>query len=311
MPEPSTRLLTYAQHKVHPQVRAWLGDEAVARNLTEELDGDLERLESDALATEFRHHCPVAGADAEDYKNRLLNVGGLELLVGIRFLGLDLAKPFVDVMYTSEPTLTPGQLARVQDAVRKDFSPFQPKRTRFYCPSHLPRFSADGDKRLLAAPLGVMLARADADARVTLRRASSLEFYPEYAAAYRELHEARPGLRDVLRVESAEDMQGYLEAGHLFEVFVDDVWAGVTAVFRDVDAGIGGFCVAEIVLASAFRGRGFGPSVQRGLAAGLLEGDAKPGELLFGTVGEANVPARRTAQRAGRLDVGGHVWVPL
>lgn len=305
------RLLGYARHKVHPQVRAWLGDEAVEQNLSEELESDLERLRNDELAAEFQRYCPVAGAGADDYKNRLLRAEGLELLTGIRFLGLDLGKPFVDVMYLSEPTLTPERLSQAQDAVRTEYAVFRPQRTRFYCPSHGPRYSAEGDKRLLVAPLGVMVSSAQADPHVTLRRASSLTFYPEYAAVYDELYAEHPELGDVVRVESEADMQGYLGAGHLFEIFVDDAWAGVTAVFRDANAGVGGFCVAETVLAGTFRGRGLGSAVQAGLAAGLLEGGAGPGDLLFGTIGEANLPARRAAEKAGRLDLGGHVWVPL
>ncbi len=62
------RLLAYAQYKVHPLVRTWLDAETGEANLWSELEGALERLYSDALAAEFRHHCRVAGARAEDYK---------------------------------------------------------------------------------------------------------------------------------------------------------------------------------------------------------------------------------------------------
>ena len=306
-----TRLLRYARHRVHPQVRAWLGDEAVERNLIEELEGDLERLRSDTLAAEFQGYCPVDGAETDNYKNRVLEVGGLELLTGIRFLGGDLTRPFVDVLYASEPTLTPEQLEGVQHAVRAEYAVFRPERSRFYCPSQGPRYSATGDKRLLVAPLGVMVSSTDADPRVTLRRAESLAFYSRYTAVYDELYAERPELREVVRVEGEDDMQEYLGAGHLFEMFVGDVWAGVAAVYRDVNAGVGGFCVGEVVLAGAFRGKGWGSAVQGGLARRLLEGGARPGELLFGTLGETNVPARRAAEKAGRIDVGGHVWVWL
>jgi len=135
------RLLAYAQHKVHPLVWTWLSAETVEANLRGELEEDLERLHSDALAAEFAHYCPVAGARAEDYKNRLLNVGGLELLTGIRFLGGDLAQPFVDVMYQNEAVLTSEHLGAAQNAIRQEYAVFRPVRTRFYVPSHLRRFS--------------------------------------------------------------------------------------------------------------------------------------------------------------------------
>lgn len=114
----TNRLLRYARHKVHPLVRRWTRAETLETNLRSELEEHLERLHSDALAADFQNHCPVAGAGAEDYKNRLLNVGGLELLTGIRFLGLGLNQPFVDVMYGSRPVWTLGQLSAVRDVIR-------------------------------------------------------------------------------------------------------------------------------------------------------------------------------------------------
>lgn len=307
------RLLTYAEHKVHPQARTWLGAETITANLRRELEGDLERLHSDALAAEFRHYCPVEGASADDYKNRLLSVGGLELLTGIRFLGLDMDQPFVDVVYQSEAVLTPEQLSATQDAIRREFAVFRPKRTRFYVPSGLPRFSADGDKRLIAAPLRMMLAQPAPETldRVQVRGATSLTFYSEYAAIYGELYAERPELRAVARAESEADMQGYLKSGLLLEVFVEEAWAGVSAVYEDVNTGLSGLCVGEIVLAKAFRGQGLGSAVQRRLASQLLHQGTEPTTLLFGTIGEVNVRARRAAARAGRVDLGGQVWVSL
>ena len=307
------RFLGYAQAKVHPQVRTWLSAETVEKNLLKELDEDLERFQSDALAARFQHYCPVTGAEADEYKNRVIKVGRFTLLTGIRFLALDMTRPFVDVMYSSEAVLSPEQLSAVKDAIRKAFRVFQPKRIRFYNPSHLPRFSADGDKRLLAAPLEVMLAQPEPETlrRVSLKRATSLAFYADYEAVYRELQAEHPELGEVVSLETPEDMQTYLDEGHVFEIFVDNRRAGVTAVYKDVQTGLNGFCVAEIVLAKAFRAQGFGSAVQRRLASELVKSGVGENALLFGTIGEANIPARRTAQRAGRIDLGGHVWTPL
>lgn len=307
------RFLAYAQNKVHPQAREWLSAETIQANLLRELDGELEPFESDALAAEFKHHCPVVGAEADEYKNRVIEVGGLTLLTGIRFLALDMQKPFIDVLYSSEATPTPRQLSAVKKAIREAFSVFQPKRIRFYNPSHLSRLSEKGDKRLLAAPLGVMLAQPEPETldRMSLKRATSLAFYADYEAVYEELHAEHPELREVVSLETQEDMQTYLGDGYVFEIFVDRQWAGVTAVDKDVQTGLSGLYVMEIVLAGAFRAQGFGSAVQRRLAAELVGNGVSEDVLLFGTIGEANVPARRTAERAGRVDLGGHVWVTL
>lgn len=307
------RLLGYAQHNVHPQVRIWSDAQTITANLRQNLEGDLGRLESDALAAEFQHHCPVAGASAADYKNRLLRVAGLELLTGVRFRSLDLAQPFVDVIYQSEPVLSLDQLGAVQAALRLEYAVFKPKRLRFYQASHRPPLPGDGDKRLLAAPLRVMLEQPSPKTlpRVHLKEAAGLSFYPDYAAIYAQLHAEHPELIPVARVESEDDLRGYQEGGNLFEILVDSLWAGVCAVFHDTDSGVSGFCFGEIILAPAFRGQGLGSAVQRRLAELLLGRGAAPDTYLFGQIGAVNLPARRTAARVGRLDLGGHVWVDL
>jgi GNAT superfamily N-acetyltransferase len=283
--------------------------------LEEVLRGDLERLSSDALATQFEHHCPVAGAHPDDYKNRLLHVGGLELLTGIRFLNLDMSQPYVDVIYASEPTLSPEEIEKVKDALRTEYGVFHPLRLRVYRSSHKPPLPGDGDKRLIAAPLRVVAAHdvgpEVADDALSLRPAASLEFYPRYTAIYDRLHTEQPELIPVTHAESEEDMQGYLETGNLYEIFVDGTWAGVCAVFEDARAGIHGFCFGEIVLDPTFRGKGLGSLVQQRLAAQLIARGENESSLLFGTIGAVNHPARRAAARAGRLDLGGHVWLAL
>ena len=138
-----------------------------------------------------------------------------------------------------------------------------------------------------------------------------MAFYGDYAAVYGELQDEHPELREVVRLEPEEDMQGYLDDGYVFEIFVEGRWAGVTAVDTDVQRGLSGLCVTEIILAKAFRAQGLGSAVQRRLASELVKHCVSEDTLLFGTIGEANLPARRAAERAGRVDLGGRVWVPL
>ncbi len=313
--EIETRLLTYAGYRVHPRVHDWLNEKTIEANLRNELEGDLERYTSDDLAAAFHFHCPVEGAVPSNYKNRLLRVDGLELLTGIRFLNLDMSQPYVDVIYASEPTLSPEEIEKVKDALRTEYGVFHPLRLRVYASSHQPPLPGDGDKRLIAAPLGVIAAHdvspTVTDDALSLRPASSLEFYKDYRGVYDRLHAEHPELIPVAHVENEDDMKGYLGAGNLYEIFVDGTWAGVCAVFEDARAGLHGFCFGEIVLDPAFRGKGRGSRVQQRLSEQLIARGENENTLLFGTIGAVNHPARRAAARAGRLDLGGHVWLDL
>lgn len=292
-------------------MREWAHEHSITSALQEELQGDLERLSSNTLAALFEHHCPVAGAHPDDYKNRLLHVGGLELLTGIRFRGLDMAQPFVDVLYQSEVLLTPEQLVAIRDALRRAYAVFTPKRLRVYQSSQYPPLPGDGDTRLVAAPLRVIAQEAPASPRLVLRPSRTLEFYPKYAEIYARLHAERPELIPVARAESKEDLESYLEAGNLFDMLVDGAWAGTCAVFADVASGVRGFCFGEIVLDPAYRGQSLGSVAQGNLARLLIERGDAADTFLFGTIGAVNHGALRAASKAGRLDLGGLVWLDL
>jgi GNAT superfamily N-acetyltransferase len=142
-----------------------------------------------------------------------------------------------------------------------------------------------------------------------LRLSQNLDFYPRYAAMYQTLYTERPWMPDISRQESLEDMQEYLDKGWLYEVFVDDAWAGVTAASSGCEVGAKGYYMIEIALDTPFRGQGLGVVLQRKLAKLLAEKSSDTSNALFGTIGAVNVPMQKTAVRVGRVDVGGHYWV--
>jgi hypothetical protein len=82
-----------------PKLHEWLELPVLKYGLERFLHEEFRRLTSIELAELFAHHCPVAGARVEDYKNRLLDVPVLgEALIGIRFWGLNLDRPLLLVL---------------------------------------------------------------------------------------------------------------------------------------------------------------------------------------------------------------------
>ncbi len=70
--------------------------------------------------------------------------------------------------------------------------------------------------------------------------------------------------------------------------------------------GITGWEIVEEILGTDYRGKGLGVAMQRLFVSGL---DPRQGVLVMGEIADGNLPSLRTAQRAGRKDVGG--WVRL
>lgn len=74
--------------------------------------------------------------------------------------------------------------------------------------------------------------------------------------------------------------------------------------------GLQGFVVGEMLLDPLARGQGLGAAVQYRLAE-AVRASSSAADVLYGTIGTNNTPMLKTATRAGRVDLGGWIWVEL
>ncbi|MDX2008350.1 MAG: GNAT family protein [Meiothermus sp.] len=302
--------LGHALEQTHPLVRSAYTPAQLREHWRPEVETDAVEFFTDAFAEEFGGNCAALGLPAQMFKHRLLEAQGRRLIAGIRFFGMDLGRPFVEVARISRPLESDREKEAITELLRREFASFKPQRWRVYQSAHLPYQFAGcaGDKRYMLGFLEAIRQRPRPEGmdRLELCRARDLEFYPRYAAMYVQLFAERLWMPDVSRQESREDMAHYLETALVYEIFVDGQWAGVTVVSRSQDVGATGYYMIEIALEQAFRGAGLGVAVQRSLVE-LLEDSG--GDALFGTIGAVNAPMLRTAKRVGRTDVGGHYFV--
>ncbi|MFC4455530.1 GNAT family N-acetyltransferase [Deinococcus sonorensis] len=311
-------LLTEARlAQAAPMLSRWFSPDQLRATLREDLHPELERRSSDALAALYRQHAPVEGVDHDSaYKNRILTVPPLgTALVGIRFRGMDLARPFVTAAATTRLPDEAG-LTEAAALLRQEFEAFRPRHLRLFVPAGVPiDLSAlppgsHWDHHLLAAPVTELRARPlpAFHARVQLQVPPDMGFYPQYVQAYEALFAANPSHREFTHAEAEEDLEELRQEGLVFEVRVDGAWAGVVAACRSSEQGVSGFVVTEMFLDAAHRGQGLGPAVGRHLLDRL---PAESGDTLFGTIHHDNLPARRSAERGGRTDVGAFLWVAM
>jgi GNAT superfamily N-acetyltransferase len=305
--------LEYAVAQTHPIVQSWYASAELKENWQADIKRDAEEFFSDGFASSFSRRCDVLGLPSELFKHRLLETATHRFIAGIRFLGMDITRPFIEVAQLSKPLECDSERNNMTEVLRQEFAVFKPTQWRVYQSSHLAyQFAGcDGDKRYLVGLLKDINAQLNIEnsERLELRLAQNLEFYPRYAQMYKMLYEERSWMPDVSRQESLEDMRDYLDNDCLYEVFVDDTWAGVTVASPGCEVGAKGYYMIEIALDKAFRGQGLGVVLQRNLANVLAEKSVGTSTALFGTIGAVNVPMRKTAARVGRVDVGGHYWI--
>jgi len=304
--------LDYALAQAHPLLRLWRG-EALEADLQEEVAAILAMVGDEDGARRVAAIMQVLGLPSSHYRGRVLAPGGARCIAHIDFPDPSGGFPFVKIRCASEP---PGSVAGwrpLADGIIGAFAQFRPRAVRFFHPSHLPLRApaTHPHMHLLAAPAQSMAERADAPglARVELRRAAGLEFYPQYEAVYAQMLDRRPHLRGEVGAESQPSLAECLEQGLLSEVFVDGTWSGIFAARRDRVAGVRGLQVVEIVLTQSARGQRLGQAVHQRFARSVAQAD--PATILMGTISPKNTPSLRTALRAGRMEIGAFLWVDL
>lgn len=307
------QFLDYTLQQTHPLIQSWYTPDDIRDHWRADIERDASEFFTDEFAGSFARNCEILKVPAEHFRHRLLETSTRRMIAGIRFFGMDLNRPFIEVAQLSKPVGSDSDRDEITKLLRSEFSMFNPTRWHVYQSSHLAYQFAlcEADKRYMVGKLQTIneLPKPEGFERVRLEMATSLDWYTRYAAMYETLFSQRPWMPDISRQESLEDMQDYLSKGWLYEVFVDDTWAGVTAVSPGFEVGAKGHYMIEIVLDTPFRGHGLGVALQRKLASLLAAKSADEATALFGTIGAVNTPMLKTALRVGRVDVGGRYWV--
>jgi L-amino acid N-acyltransferase YncA len=300
-------------------LREWYDAPALEAQLAADLAGALALVGNPEFASSFRRDVglPVE-VDDLDWANRVLPLrDGGWALTGIRFRGLDVTLPFVDVVATTAAP-TPPEVAEVAAQVASAYAAFHPRCVRFDVPDPDALIDAladdEGDTRaevdqyVVAGLVTSLRTRATATSydAVALRRGEPDAMAARAAAVYAELHDDVPDTRLWATAEDVESLAACATEGLLFEVVVDDDPAGVVAALREDAHGLLGYVVQELCLDSAHRGRGLAAPVLQHLVRELpVDGRT----TLWGTIHPDNTASLRNALRIGRQKAGGFVWV--
>lgn len=298
-----------ADQTLHPLVRERVPKAIRLAALRTELTWALSTAMTDLeFAEGFAAAQPQSGQPPEAFLNRWVAVAAdLSVLVGPRYRGRDPHKPFVSVEASSRP-LAPEDLPTLRGVLGAEFSAFHPLYVR--CWSAEPPGAWPGTRPDMRNVVGHIsdLGQRPLPSGLTARAASDLAFYNCYAEIHRIHVEREPEHAVHSKLETREDLTELIDDGTLFEVFVDDQWAGIVGAYADSRAGLSGYTVKELILDHEVRGRGYGSALSTVLAKEL---PAAEDAWLLGTIHTDNVTAYRSALAAGRTDVGGEVLVTL
>ena len=297
----------------HPLMIQWLGRQTARQQLAQWLDDLMSRLGPEgAQLPAFALACPVAGVLTADYATRHIGGAWGEALACPRFYGGATELPFVDVVSLGCSVKTTDIAALIR-ACSEEFAAFEPQWLRLWVSSHevaTPSPRARIDNRLFAAPIeAISFSPKPLDyKRIGLEPTSAEKTHQCLVPIYEAIYAAWPSKAEWLPMATQHDLQQCAEVGACFMITVDGTKAGVIAAKPDTIRGIGGWTIQVEALNSEFRGRGLAPAAQRLLSENLSVARAT---LIIGTIDERNPASWKTAERVGRMDIGGWWFLPL
>ncbi|THJ64925.1 GNAT family N-acetyltransferase [Arthrobacter echini] len=305
-----TDLARWSLAAQHAATRSWSDDEDRLSRFAEDHEIDLQLATDLDLAVKRATLAP--GHDADELLNRWVSIlPDLSALLSIRFEGGEATKPFVDASALSRP-VAESDLDALRAAAVDAFGSFGARYLRIWSAAGPDAFTGTHrDKRFLAAPLRELreAGPTSVPSELSLAPTRDLTHWDDAAAAYAAVDADHPEHTAQAALQDKDDLKESIDAGTLFDVLVDDAWAGWVAGTTDTSSSLGLSCyeVQELILAPGYRGRGYGQHLITLLARELPE----PDRVLIGTIHADNRGAIQSALRAGRHDVGGWFQLPL
>lgn len=235
----------------------------------------------------------------------------LSVMLSMRYEGGDPGRPFVDACALGRAIESSDDVDHVRQVAWDRFGRLGPRYLRWWSrepAGHYP--GTQQDKRFLAAPLSRLVA-IDVPSQISLQVARDLEHYHEARRAYASVDHEHPRHPDQAHIETLGDLEELRRDGTLFDVLLDGRWCGYVAAERGHKLGLDGYKIAELVLTEDARGHGYGSYLTSLLARALMGRGAARRSVIIGTIHNDNIGARRAAERAGRLDIGGWVRSPF
>jgi GNAT superfamily N-acetyltransferase len=302
-------LVAAAEHGLHAWVRDHVPEAVRRAALEEEIGFWLNTAAQDMqYAAAYRANAPQSGEPAEGYLDRWVALGsGAHVLMGPRYLGRNPDLPFVGVSASDRP-LTPDDRDQLILTAHAQFAAFSPGFVLLTTSDPIGAWPNTTPEQRDVVGLLRDLRRKQTPGDLTCSPRSNTEFYDRYQAIHAADFEQDPKRTRWTRCEKRADLQALADRGLVFDVLVGNVWAGVMAAEPDTRRGVRGATVVELILDHPYRGQGYGRHLSALLATALPLPDA---EALIGTIHAHNVAAYRAALRAGRVDVGGEIAIPL
>jgi len=296
-------------------VKEWMPETIIKNLLKASIEENINRHQDETYGDRFFDYCYVEGAQPADYKNQIIELSPKhQIMCGIRFFNLDLKRAYVNIEHANFTNWDMDLFNSAAIAIKEKYEVFKPFAYRILSVDEYnnkyPILNFTKDLSYYVGLKGNILSleKPIKYDMIELVRPKNLDFYSLYQGIVEFYIDENPGAEDYVFALSKKDIERLHREQTLFSVYIDEQWAGITAVERATKKYLEGYLIVEEILIKKFRGKNFGPAMQHKLIE-LMPGDEYT--LIFGEIHENNIPSRKTAARNGRIRSGTHYFIHL
>lgn len=309
--------LSLALQNIHPIVFQWCSKEQITLSLEKHLHQNIQqRMFTPEWAEKYAKACPTPDSLASDYSLRLIDGGSNgKTLAGIHFYGGDTTKPFIGILGRDWTIDSPKLLSYWKNRLFEEFESFYPQSLQLFqasettelCLPALPNVQID--QYLIAGSISEIKEQPRPELKgVSLHPLPyiSNDEYLHFREAFERFYEEKPIFKDRVFPASFTELQACGTVGGLFEVRINDQWAGIIAAQPSTHPPLTGYIVWEEFLDTPFRGTKRSHIMQRLLIENL---PPIPSDIILGTIDFRNKASLGTALKTGRMIIGAEMFV--
>lgn len=282
--------------------------ERALQALAAEYRDNFADLDDDEVKERRWRNCKIAGTVPADFGEQIVFLGGEEKVIcGIRHLGMNLEKPFVQVCPNFAFQNLEEAKSIYSNHLRGHFRMFSPLWVQVYNPTGVG--SEAGGALTLAARAEQIQAIKHEHALPALRLVDpgNDDYFKWYSESYDDFHSEFPEKRDWIQKNDLDLMQACREDGLLRVAKIDDEIIGIIAAERSPFLGYDGIYFVEILVAKNWRRRGLAKLMQQR----FVEETCSDEVVVWGLIDRSNEASIRTAKANGRRVVRGECFLKV
>ncbi len=258
------------------------------------------------FATKNYKYCKkaVPNSKPKDYLFRNLETPFGILVSSIRYMGGDLTKPFVFIVLKNFEINSIEKIEWLSSFLNEEYKVFSPKRIAWHTNKIQEDFInnhsfINGDMVYVAEFLDYLKTEKIivSDRKIKLKIAENTNWYKQYKTAYNLLFEKDNFYNEMIQITTEATFKEMIQHKTLFEIVIDNEWAGIIGVMPENDKYLSGYCVYEEFLLEKFRGKGMAKHIQQKMIHLL---PSSPNKMVYGTIHYNNKSSLKTALGVGR-----------